>query len=250
MTLTVGRAFHIQLHYHVLSHLDLGRDAANLFQSRASFPSWVSFLQRAYLMNRKGSGLLQHDPLCVRDLEGLYRRLEARDERAATLMLQAMVAEQEQQEKAWEQDAAQARQQIDAFVQHHGDALLLLRRMLWERRGLEPPPLYVFDAPALGTHGRGMGGRTYRCCAVSLARDGEQALCQVFHEEVHAISDEEVEKASGQSLDTRDTQVRSDGFRLHQALEHRAVELGGELIQEHTPMYQAAYQQWRERFGV
>lgn len=251
MTLSVGRAFHIQLHYHVLSFLDLGMDAASLYQPRAISTEWVDELQHSYIAERTLAQSLQHAPLLVRNLEGLLQHLQSKEGGVFARMANALLSERTEQEHLWLQTSEEANTAIESFLRLFGDDLILLRSALWGRIQKVSPPLFLFHTPALGLHGRGIGGASYRCCAVSLSGELEHAFCQTFHEEVHAISDYEVEQklAPSQKLSARETHVGAKGFSLHREMERHAVELGDELIRTHSPSHLKAYQRWRDLFG-
>ncbi len=71
--------------------------------------------------------------------------------------------------------------------------------------------------------------------AVSLDESWAHVLCQIFHEEVHPISDRELGP-----LARRDT--RGDE---HLLIEANAIDRGEEIIRRVLPEALAAYQRWR-----
>lgn len=129
------------------------------------------------------------------------------------------------------------------------EPLQLLRSALWERQGT-PPALTVVDCPALGRAGRAVASGQGRVVAVSLAEPAEHVLCQVLHEETHAVTDGLVRESWTPSGAARDTAVDSPGYARHQALETAAIEVGDALIAARAPAWSDAYQRWRARFGV
>ena len=92
-----------------------------------------------------------------------------------------------------------------------------------------------------------------RQVAVALDRPVEHVICQVFHEEVHPVTDPAVLAHAGagdHGYGSRDTREGSRGFALHQLLEFAAVETGQAIIDARAPKLRAAYARWRARFGV
>ena len=106
----------------------------------------------------------------------------------------------------------------------------------------------MLDCQALGSHGRGMAAGAERVVAVALDRPRGQVLCQVFHEEVHPVSDPRVLCAA--AAGARDTRAGTPGHAHHMALETAAVRWGGELITSVAPEFGADYRTWRARFGL
>ena len=92
-TIQFGRAFHADLHYHVLSHLDLGRDAANLLVKRTVVPVWTEALRAAYLKEHPASLTLQFTPLYCADLDALKQKLDDETTEVKALMWQAVESE-------------------------------------------------------------------------------------------------------------------------------------------------------------
>ncbi|MCA9654818.1 MAG: hypothetical protein KC501_33185, partial [Myxococcales bacterium] len=133
-----------------------------------------------------------------------------------------------------------------AVAQELGEPLQRLRAALWEQQG-PPPPLIVLDCPALGLAGRGGADERGRVVAVSLAAPIEHLLCQILHEEVHAITDPVVRTQGGGA--TQDTRAGTPGHALHAALEHAALEVGRAVIEARAPAWSQAYARWQARFG-
>lgn len=226
----------------VLAHLDLGADAASLFDSRLPPQPWASALLQAY---RAASGRLTLHGIGLSHPRGLVDRLRANPPTAL-----ADAAGRRLCDRTADALAALSDQPVpyadvpDAIV----EPLSTLRAALWERDGV-PPALTVADCPALGPCGRATETAAGRVVAVSLAQPVEHVLCQVLHEETHALTDPVV-RASWAAGPSRDTAVGSAGFHRHQALEVAAVEVGDALIRARTPQWVPAYQRWRARFGM
>jgi hypothetical protein len=228
--------------YGVLAHLDLGADAASLFDPNLEASAWTEALLEAY---RAAPGRLVVQGIALAHPRGLVERLrdtpphslrDSAGRRLCSLLADALVASA-QTRVAYAQAPA-------ALV----EPLTTLRAALWETHG-EPPPLTVVDCPALGRCGRAVDTDAGRVVAVSLAEPVEHLLCQIVHEETHALTDPVVRASWGEGP-VRDTAVGSVGFRRHQALELAAVEVGDALIRARTPEWAPAYARWRARFGV
>lgn len=251
MWIEFGRAMHIGLYYHVLRALDLGRDAASLFCDDVVLPGWSSALSRAYLAESSVSRLrFQVLPLQCRDLDQLFHELDACDGQCATLLLGALREELGDVSRGWEHDTEAALHRIERVHEELAPVLFTLRQGLWKLVGSEPPPLFVFDTPAMGRHARAMSLEGYRCCAMSLGETMEHVLCQCFHEECHVVSDPRVRRELGLVGRGRDTRLGGDGFAVHRKIEEGAVLLGGELIEKYAPAWSKAYTRWREPFGM
>ena len=227
--------------YAALAHLDLGRDAASLFDASRPRAPWVPALLQAYRaapgrLLLHGIGLMRpHDLLvCLREdpPSGL------RDEAGRALCRAAARA-------------------VDALAQTPIDYGLVpedileplhrLRAGLWERHG-GPPPLVVADCPALGWAGRAASADGQRVVAVALARPSAHVLCQIVHEDTHAVTDPVVRASWSAEGPARETAVGAAGYARHVALETAAVEVGEALFQARAPQWLHAYHQWRARF--
>lgn len=226
----------------VLAHLDLGADAASLFDSTLSPQPWAPALLEAY---RAAPGRLTLHGIGLSHPRGLVERL--RGDPPASLV-----------DTFGRRLCARTADAVDALSAHPVpyaevpasivEPLTTLRAALWEREG-SPPALTVADCPALGLCGRATETAAGRVVAVSLAQPAEHVLCQVLHEETHALTDPVV-RASWTAGPSRDTAVGSAGFHRHQALEVAAVEVGDALIRARTPQWVPAYERWRARFGM
>ncbi len=237
------RARHVDVFYTVLAALDLGRDAASLFDPTAPRPDNVELLRRAY--DAAPGRLFAHAlPLVSTNADHLRRRLEAPPKRLADAGGRALCAElREAFEAAW-----------DGLPPHmstprelSADLVLDLqqyRTVLWARIGRSPPPALIYDCPVLGPHGRAatLGGA--RRIAVSLGPDADRAFCQIAHEETHAVSDRAFAAAP------RSTTVGADGHAHHLRLEQAAIDTGLDVVNEAAPSRIDAYRRWAAEHGV
>ncbi len=249
---------HAALHAHVLSHLDLGADAASLFDSSLPAKPWVPALLEAY---RRAPGRLaiQFLPLHTADLAEVTELLRRgppaglRDD-AGRLLLErlgdAMEAELPGFEEDWHAAAEEAAARRERLAGELREPLRHLREKLWARVTRSAPPLRVLDCPALGSRARGMGldrGADHlRVVAASLHGPWQQVLCRIFHEEVHPVSDPAAWAPFAAAGQARDTRAGTAGHRVHVAVERAAVELGAQVVAEHAPELMGAYCEWRE----
>lgn len=232
----VDRPLRAWVHYHVLSHLDLGADAANLYipGQRAR---WAEPLLAAY--RRAPDRLrLQHTPITRQSTE---------DPQLLAAFEQARAAVWSAVEAAWERDDAFERN--TCFHRDISPALMACRRAAYG--DVQPPLLLVYDVPALGRHGRGARAGDARVVATSLAEPVEHVFCQVLHEEMHPITDPLVaEMFEGVDLGARDTHVGGAGYTLHRALEVAAVEGGRQIVEQAAPQFADAYARWCAAHGM
>jgi hypothetical protein len=235
---------------HVLAHLDLGRDAASIYDETLPEREWVAGLREAYAA---APGRLQVHAVGLRHREGLEGLREApppglRDAAGRRLLerlIDAMASEREGFVAAWMASAAEAEARRSEVADRITEPLEALRRALWEQHG-DPPPLTVLDCAALGLAGRGAGDRSGRIVAVSLAAPIDHLLCQILHEEIHPVTDPVVRETMRSTA--QDTRPDTAGHALHAAIEHTAIEVGEALIQARAPEWTAAYARWRGRF--
>lgn len=222
----------------ILAELDLGRDAANLHHPGSPVPPWAGRLATAY--HAAPSRLQLHGwPLRCED-GTLAARLsrwaeqcpDPRDRTLVAIFLE-IYATRAESIPTW---AAPPYELLPVWAS--------LREALWAAQG-QPPPLRVLDCPPLGRHGRGTSMPHGRVVATSLAEPREHVLCQVLHEEVHAITD----PAMGATA-SRDTRFGQPGFALHAELEIAAVEVGEALLRARAPAWLPAYARWRVRSGT
>jgi hypothetical protein len=240
--ITLERRRSAALLYHVLAHLDLGRDAASLHDPSLPRRAWVDDLRRAYgaapgrlvvhaiaLVHADASAVLRDDPPPgLRDAEG--REL-------AHHLADALDAEAPHYEPTFADPPTQLL-----------EPLATLRAALYERIG-EPPPLTILDCPALRLAGRAATHDGTRVIAVSLAQDPGHVLCQTIHEEIHAVTDPVVREGFATAV-RQDTRADAPGFALHCELERAAIEVGDALVAARTPQWSAAYARWRARFAA
>lgn len=220
------------VHYHVLAHLDLGADAANIFDG--STAPWARDLRTAYGLAPDRLHL-QHTPMTGRS---------SADPRLASAFDVALRACWPAVESAWQTDRPEDRH--ERFHIEVAPALDACRRMAW---GGHPPPILIWDVPALGRHGRAAHKGAQRIVATSLAEPSEHVFCQILHEEMHPISDPIVADMFG-GLGTRDTRAGSGGYAIHHALEVAAVEAGRQIVEQAAPQLRAAYGRWCAMNGM
>jgi hypothetical protein len=237
------------LGFQVLAHLDLGRDAANLYDARLPKRPWSDSLLLAY-RRAPGRLTLHAVPLAARneaeswDLLSRSRALaDPAGQTLARTFMQALTIEQPAFDDRWTADKTRAARLRDAAA-NLVPLLARLRAALVE----EPPPLVLLDCPALGPHGRACWRAGERRVAVSLAQPLEHVVCQILHEEAHAVSDPEVR--AGQCEAHRDTRAGTPGHALHLALERAAVATGARAIEKAEPALEGAYAAWCARYGM
>ena len=229
--------------YLALSHLDLGADAASLFDPALPPAPWVEPLRRAYVaapgrLALHAVGLLH--PTALRE-HLVSRRLPALADAAGEALGRATVAALDA--------LVEAPMAYAVVPQAIVEPLQALRAGLWEQHG-GPPPLTIVDCPALGWAGRAVSTSGGRVVAVALQRPAEHVLCQVLHEDVHAVTDPVVRASWNPRAPARDTAVGSPGFAQHQTLEQAAVEVGDALVAARAPAWSEAYRRWRSRVGA
>lgn len=241
----------VALAYHLLAHLDLGRDAASLFDRRLPDRPWRDPLHRAY-MAAPGRLIVHALPLLHSGrLEHALRHAlpsslhDAAGRRLAACFADAMEAERPEYSAAFEASTVSDRVLRERVHRQIGSDLHRLRAALWERQG-PPPPLRVYDCRSLGPAGRAASTPTGRVVAVSLNEPIDHVLCQILHEEIHAITDPVVRATTGEQL--RDTRAGTPGHAVHEALERAAIEVGDALVAARAPRFSAAYSRWRRRF--
>lgn len=245
------RAPEAALAYHVLAHLPLGRDAASLHDETLPERPWVEALHRAYAA---APGRLHLQSLGLRHPDGGLDALRQtpppglRDEpgrESLRRFLDAMDDERERFIDGWNGAAGETEARVREVDGRLQEPLRRLRAALWEQQG-PAPPLTVLDCPALGLAGRGGATRDERRVAVNLAAPIEHLLCQILHEEVHAVTDPVVRE--GLPPVGQDTRSGTPGHATHAALEHAAIEVGEALVSARAPEWSPAYAQWRARF--
>jgi hypothetical protein len=211
--------------YHVLAHLDLGRDAASLHDDTLPARPWAAALREAYAAARgrlavHGAPLWYGDRLVARLREGVPTMLRDAEGRALALAFaDAIETEAPAYLAAFERDA----RPLDDIATAIAEPLARLRAALWERAGAAPP-LVIVD------------------CMQPM----EWLACQVLHEEIHAITDDAV--LAGRDARTRDTRAGTPGYAMHDELERAAIEVGDALVRARAPEWSDAYARWRATF--
>ncbi len=252
-----GAAIHWQraaepaLLFHVLAHLDLGHDAASLFDETLPERPWAAALREAYAA---APGRLQLHALGLWHRAGIESLREAppaglRDPAGRRLLigvLDAMASERAAFMRSWEVSASEAEARRAQVAARLTEPLGVLRQALWEPHG-DPPALTVLDCPALDLAGRATSDAHGHIIAVNLAAPIDHLLCQIFHEEVHPVTDPIVRDSM--AGDAQDTRVGTPGHALHVAIEHAAIVVGEAVIEARAPAWREAYTRWRARFG-
>ncbi len=230
--------------YHVLAHLDLGRDAASLYDDTLLAKPWTPALYGAYAKARgrlavHGAPLWYGERLVERLREGVPAMLRDAEGRAlARAFADAIETEATAHLTAFECDDTALADVATALAA----PLSRLRAALWERVG-QPPPLVIVHCPALRKCARAARRDDARIVATDCAQPIEWLACQVLHEEVHAITDDAV--LAGRDARARDTRVGAPGHALHRELERAAIEVGDALVQARAPEWAEAYARWR-----
>ena len=226
--------------YGLLSQVDLGADAANLFAGGTQ-PPWAGPLRIAY---RTAPGRLSlqvvglwHDevdalraalrdgPPGLQDPEG--RRLASAFVDAIDRFGEGLVCAPDEHAR-----------RRDAFEAAVGEDLRRLRAALWTDTA-EFPALRLVDCAALGTAGRATWAGDVHVVAISLDRDPVAALMQAVHEQVHAVTDPPASAMHG-----RATERDAEGYAMHARIEDDAIAFGRDLIARVTPRHAEAYARW------
>ncbi len=237
--------------FHILSHLDLGADAANLYRPGLPTPDWIAPLAAAYQAS-PGRLLVQVHALAYDDIDAWTADLAAappaplRDDAGRALiaaLLAAVSAERDAFLAGWQDGDADTR--LAAVSAALSAPLQRLRERLWEQTGAAPP-LTVLDCPALGRSGRATGAGGARLVAVSLEQPRDHVLCQVLHEEIHPLTDPLVrEDRSG-----RDTRAGTPGAALHAELESVVLAATEAFLSARAPELMADFVRWKRRIGI
>lgn len=215
--------------YHLLAHLDLGADAATVYDPALPAPAWVAPLLSAYRA-APGRLALQAHSLPFVGVDSWLRALrerppttlqDAAGQRLIECVLAAADAEREAFDAWWTEHRPAAGQLAADAGAQLAQPIARLRERLWEAQTDDPPPLLVLDIPALGRRGRATTRDGTRLVAVDLAQPAAHILMQVLHEEVHPLTDPLVLVELPEGV--RDTHAESAGFAIHQALEQTAV---------------------------
>lgn len=245
MTIELSASSHVDLAYHVLSHLDLGRDAASLYRAGRPEPSWAPALLAAYHAS-PGRLWAHFAPLQSDSIDGLLRKIP--DEALRAAMARALELERPGFEARWQAERSARAVVLEQAERELLDRLGALREALWEDLDQAAPTLQLLHTPALGRHARAGWLRGARRVATSLAEPVEPTLCQVFHEECHPITDPQV--AATRSVADRDTRAGAANYEAHMALERAAVEHGRLVIARVMPGLSSSYARWCARFGI
>ena len=243
------------LAFHVLTWLDLGPDAASLYDPDRPARSWAPALRAAW---EAAPGRLDLHALALQhhDLGSLVAALEApppslSDAAGRTLcatFVDGLEAEAPSFLRRFHDDAERGSALLEASHAAIRGPLARLRSQLWSQSG-GPPSLLVLDVPALGAGGRGGWRGSTRVVATSLDLDPMDALMQILHEEVHPVTDPVV-RSEHDGWATRSTRAGSDGFALHTELERVAILATGALIDARAPELAPAFERWTARWSA
>jgi hypothetical protein len=240
--------------YEVLAHVDLGPDAASLFDPRRPARAWARPLRDAY--DRAPGRLFVHAiGLKTASTEALVHALREgtpgladHDGRALGAAIADAIEDLRAEFRArFLADAEGFERRRDAFLREAAPVLARLRAALVETTGAPPPPLRVLDCPALGGNGRATAIAGERVVAVSLAMPHPHPLLQVLHEEIHPITDPVFATEQPRA---RDTRAGTPGHAMHRALELAAIEVGDALVSARAPELAEAYRAWRARLRI
>ncbi len=242
------------LKYRVLSGIDLGADAANLYDPEQPELPWAAPLLRAW---QEAPHRLRVQVVGMRfsELDELLHALrehplspsrDPADRALAERLAEALQAEASGFVRIWEQDGLRARARLRQVQGEIGAELDRLRSWLYAGQDGDPPPLRVLDCPALGQAGRASSWAGERLVAVSLAEPAEHVLMQVLHEELHPITDPLVRQQ--RSAARRDTRVGSPGHALHAELESVAIGATRALLEARAPRWLPAFESWCARW--
>lgn len=234
MTILFERSRPVALTYEVLARIDLGRDAANLYDSTRASRPWADALTKAY---RAAPGRLLVQAAALVDPDDVRSRLRRMLREGADLALaQCFITALDDLQDAPVDWGTPSEALLEAWTE--------LRAALWERRGALPT-WRIYDAPALGWAGRATQVAGEQRIAVALSRPADHVVCQVFHEAIHAVTDPVV--GAGPTL-SRSTSAEDPGFAIHQRLEEAAVEVGRAIIEARRPALAPAYERWCSRW--
>lgn len=237
------------LAYRLLSHLDLGADAANVYDPSRPERPWVAGLAAAY-QAAPGRLALQVHAMAYDDIDAWLTDLaespprslsDDAGQRLIAAVQQAAAAERDPFAAGWDR-AEQRLAEISASL---GPSLQRLRERLWEAQG-DPPPLTVLDCPALGPCGRATAAGGARLVAVSLSQPRDHVLCQILHEEIHPLTDPIV-RAEWDDEAAQDTRLGTAGAALHQRLESVAVAATEAFLQARAPELMTDFRRWQAR---
>ncbi len=221
--------------YHVLAHLDTGRDAASIYDPTLPRPEWLQPLLDAYLSDPQRLQL-QFLALRTDSLPEMLCRLNA--DPPGRALRDALLTALSRTEPA--PSVLPSTDTQTALC----DRLGPLRIRLWEPR--PAPPLRLIHCAPLGKHARALSQNGTRRVITSLNEALERVLIQVIHEECHPLSDPTV----GMETQHRDTRRSAKGYAIHRALEEAAVGLQALLIREHAPDLWDAHRSWCQEFSM
>ena len=238
----------------MLSHLDLGVDAASLYDANRPARAWVPALAQAY-QAAPGRLLLHALALGVQDVATLRARLrfsrirglqDSEGQRLCAALSVALDAEAPGFLERWEQDGGRVKRQ-EVMESQVGPALLELRSTLWAQQGRSPPPLRVLHCAALGRRARATASEGSRWVATSLDESPEHVLLQVLHEEIHPLTDPVV--LSDWQGASRDTRHGTEGHALHVQLESVAIGATQAVLEAWAPDHLPAFERWLAQLG-
>lgn len=236
-----GLSFSATAYYDVLARLDIGPNAASIFDGRTA--PWSERLAALH-PNGDRSDHVQVLPLITPGIEELIAILrQAGDfehELAAVVEATAPIAA-----AGWTELRPVYEQRLDEAVAAIAEPLAAARTALWTRAKKRPPPLLVLDARPLGRHARGASFEGRQIVAASFDQSDEDLFCRLLHEETHAVSDPAVFREHAGR--TRSTNRGDDGYAVHRAVEAAALSLADDVVNEAVPELARHHHAWVQR---
>ena len=206
-------------YYGILRRLDLGANAASLYDGDAA--PWSARLEALYPSGPR-SDFLQTLPLMTPNADALLRALRGRGAFESALAGVFETYLDDYPERTRDQE-----RRLDAAARSITGPLETARRALWQRAGRTPPAMLVLDVRTLGRHGRGASVADRQVVAASFALADEDLFCLVLHEDTHAVSDPDVVRDLPLE---RSTAKRDAGYPIHRAVESAALRLADEVV--------------------
>lgn len=228
--------------FSVLAHLDLGDDAASLFDPTRATPRWETQLRADYA--GAAGGLALHAlPLRAPTVEALRAALTfptpPLDDEAGRRLAAAVLRVLDDADGGAPLDTERWR----ALTPWLEGPVQRLRVHLWSTQGKPTPPLVLHHVPALGARARATTVDGTRVVATALDGPPARVAMQILHEEIHPITDPIV--LARHPGVARDTRAGSEGWALHAQLEQTVIEATAALVDALEPTLAAPFRSWR-----